>query len=350
MTADEARTDRPGSDTSSSSGPAVTRRSVLKSLSVLGGAGLVGGATLAGCTRDAAGPAGAAGTVGTDEGVHQPERSPLPPDETPHSLQFFTDQEARLLEAMLARLVPGDDQDPGAVQMGVATYIDGKLAGGTPYVEPTYTRGPFASAYEEAPSEVEDDEVPVAEEQLYRYGHQGSRPPQETYRLGLAALDRYAQTRFGRFFADLSPERQDEIIVVLDDQQQRSEAADRLTGEGTSRGTGDGGATGTSTSDDVLDQAEEVFGEVTPGSFFSMVRSDTIEGMFADPVYGGNQDMAGWQLIGWPAAQRSYSPEEMLRGTDKQPRSMHGLPVMNPDRPGGGRPALERPHHGVGED
>jgi gluconate 2-dehydrogenase gamma chain len=343
VTADESRTDRPWGE---GSGPTVTRRSVLKSLSVLGSAGLVGGATLAGCTPDTTSPAGTRGAAGTDDGVHQPERSPLPPGEAPDSIRFFTDQEARLLEAVLARLVPGDDRDPGAVQMGVATYIDGKLADSTPYAEPTYTHGPFASAYEKAPSEVKEDEVPVAETQLYRYGHQGRRPPQETYRLGLGALDRYAQTRYGRFFADLGPERQDEILVVLDDHQQRSEASGQVTGSG-AEGSDDGAEI--STSDDVLDQAEEVFGEVDPGGFFSMVRTDTIEGMFADPAYGGNKDLAGWRLVGWPAAQRSYSPEEMLRGTDKQPRSMHGLPVMNPDRPGGGRGALERPHDHIGK-
>ncbi|MFD2025163.1 gluconate 2-dehydrogenase subunit 3 family protein [Promicromonospora aerolata] len=347
MTAEETTTDQPDGEVGKGSGPAVTRRSVLKSLSVLGGAGLVGGAALAGCTPDATGPAGA--TV-TDDGVHQPKRSPLPPDEVPDALRFFTDQEARLLEAMLARLVPGDAKDPGAVQMGVATYIDGKLADSTPYAEPTYTQGPFAGAYEENPSEVAEGAVPVAEAQLYRYGHQGSRPPQETYRLGLAALDRYSQTRFGRVFADLRPERQDEIIVVLDDHQQRSSSADRITGAGSDSAADDGsGSTTVATSDDVLDQAEEVFGEVSPGGFFSMVRADTIEGMFADPAYGGNQDLAGWRLVGWPGAQRSYSPEEMLQGTDRQPQAMHGLPVMNPDRPGGGRRALERPHPDVGE-
>ncbi|MEU4362638.1 gluconate 2-dehydrogenase subunit 3 family protein [Promicromonospora sp. NPDC023987] len=349
MTTEETSTDGPESESGRQPGPALTRRSVLKSLSVLGGTSLVGGAALAACTPDATGPAGAGGAAGTDEGVHQPERSPLPPDEVPDSFRFLVDEEVRLLEAMLSRLVPGDDKDPGAVQMGVARYIDAKLADPSPYAEPTYTQGPFAGSYEEAPSEVEEGAVPVAEAQLYRYGYQGSRPPQELYRLGLAALDRYAQTRFGRLFADLDPERQDGIIVVLDDHQQRSSAADRITGEGPDQATDDGGGGEIATSDDVLDQAEEVFGTVSPGGFFSMVRADTIEGMFADPAYGGNRDLAGWRLVGWPGAQRSYSPEEMLQGTDRQPRPMHGLPVMNPDRPGGGQRALEQPHAGVGE-
>ncbi len=32
-----------------------------------------------------------------------------------------------------------------------------------------------------------------------------------------------------------------------------------------------------------------------------------IAGFFADPVYGGNRDMVGWKLIGFPGAQMSYA-------------------------------------------
>jgi hypothetical protein len=41
------------------------------------------------------------------------------------------------------------------------------------------------------------------------------------------------------------------------------------------------------------------------------LRNDTIEGMFGDPMYGGNRDLVGWTLIGYPGAQRQYTPEEM---------------------------------------
>ena len=39
--------------------------------------------------------------------------------------------------------------------------------------------------------------------------------------------------------------------------------------------------------------------------FFKLVLEDTYEGMFADPVYGGNHCFAGWKLIGYPGAQRA---------------------------------------------
>jgi len=39
--------------------------------------------------------------------------------------------------------------------------------------------------------------------------------------------------------------------------------------------------------------------------FFSLLRRNTIEGMFCDPVHGGNADMVGWQLIGYPGPRMS---------------------------------------------
>ena len=41
----------------------------------------------------------------------------------------------------------------------------------------------------------------------------------------------------------------------------------------------------------------------TAQAFFTTVRTHTMEGMFADPVYGGNKDFAGWRLVGFPGAQ-----------------------------------------------
>jgi gluconate 2-dehydrogenase gamma chain len=40
--------------------------------------------------------------------------------------------------------------------------------------------------------------------------------------------------------------------------------------------------------------------------FFALLRTHTIEGMFCDPMHGGNADLAGWQLIGYPGPQMSY--------------------------------------------
>lgn len=43
--------------------------------------------------------------------------------------------------------------------------------------------------------------------------------------------------------------------------------------------------------------------------FFRMLRQHTIEGMFCDPMHGGNVDLIGWQLIGYPGPYMSWSDE-----------------------------------------
>jgi gluconate 2-dehydrogenase gamma chain len=45
--------------------------------------------------------------------------------------------------------------------------------------------------------------------------------------------------------------------------------------------------------------------QIEASLFFSFLRQNTIEGMFCDPMHGGNIDMLGWQLIGFPGPRMS---------------------------------------------
>ena len=49
----------------------------------------------------------------------------------------------------------------------------------------------------------------------------------------------------------------------------------------------------------------------TAQAFFNTLRTHTMEGMFADPVYGGNKDFAGWRLVGFPGAQPVFTTADM---------------------------------------
>lgn len=40
--------------------------------------------------------------------------------------------------------------------------------------------------------------------------------------------------------------------------------------------------------------------------FFQLLRAHTMEGMFSDPMHGGNAGLIGWQLIGYPGPRMSY--------------------------------------------
>ena len=98
---------------------------------------------------------------------------------------------------------------------------------------------------------------------------------QDFYRRGIAQLDAYCQGKFKTPFSQLTPAQQDEVIAALE----------------TGKATG--------------------FAWPTAQEFFSTVRTHTIEGMFADPVYGGNKDFAGWRLVGFPGAQAIFTNGDM---------------------------------------
>jgi gluconate 2-dehydrogenase gamma chain len=98
---------------------------------------------------------------------------------------------------------------------------------------------------------------------------------QEFYRHGLAQLDAYCRKTYNEPFVRLESGRQDLVIAALEQ----------------------GKAAG--------------FTWPTAQAFFETVRTHTIEGLFADPVYGGNKDFAGWKLVGFPGGQAVYTPADL---------------------------------------
>jgi hypothetical protein len=47
-----------------------------------------------------------------------------------------------------------------------------------------------------------------------------------------------------------------------------------------------------------------------PDSSFEMIRTHVLEGVFSDPIHGGNRDFAGWRAVNYPGAHYVYSAEE----------------------------------------
>jgi len=66
----------------------------------------------------------------------------------------------------------------------------------------------------------------------------------------------------------------------------------------------------------------------TAQEFFTTVRTHTMEGMFADPVYGGNRDFAGWRLVGFPGAQPVFTSSDMQNRQAFTRAPMVGLQVQ----------------------
>lgn len=164
---------------------------------------------------------------------------------------FLDPAERQCLDALVGRLIPADELGAGAREAGVVDFIDNQLAGPYGRGERWYMKGPFV-------------------EGLETQGYQSPHPPAGLYRTALAALDDHCSDHFDdRVFAELSPEEQDAILQQMED-------------------------------------GELELAEVSAATFFGILRENTIEGFFCDPVYGGNRDMAGWRLVGFPGTRYDY--------------------------------------------
>ena len=139
-----------------------------------------------------------------------------------HSLSA---SELATLTAICARLIPTDENGPGALEAGAATYIDRALSGAL---------ATSRSAYAD----------------------------------GLAAIDAKAQQKFAAAFTKLSASQQDAVLTDL---------------------------------------------EETP--FFALVRGHTLQGTFCDPIYGGNVNLVGWNLIGYPGVRLNVAAAEQNMST-----------------------------------
>jgi gluconate 2-dehydrogenase gamma chain len=58
-----------------------------------------------------------------------------------------------------------------------------------------------------------------------------------------------------------------------------------------------------------VEEQNKKLAEIERTHFFQLLRAHTIEGMFCDPMHGGNAGLIGWQLIGYPGPQMSYRNE-----------------------------------------
>lgn len=193
---------------------------------------------------------------------------------------FFTASEREAADAITARLIPTDETGPGAREADVVTFIDRQLAGFYGRAQRWYMHPPFPD-----PQDTQ--------------GYQSPHTPSELWREGLAALDAHCRETFdGVAFASLPEETQDEILSALE-------------------------------------EGEIEFETLSAQQFFEFAKEMTIEGFFCDPVYGGNRDMIGWRLVGFPGARYDY--RDFLRHDgarlDIAPVSLVGAPAWNRNSP-----------------
>ena len=178
------------------------------------------------------------------------ERSPQQAANQRQRYSFFNPDEAVFIEGAVARLIPADETGPGALEADVPVYIDRQLAGAWGAGADLYRSGPWQSGKPEQ-------------------GYQLPFTPAELFRNALRAITDDLRKSNRGSFAKLNAEDQDTYLQSLE-----KESRD-LSG-------------------------------VPSDVFFESLLEMTIEGFFSDPAYGGNKNMIGWKLIGFPGAYANY--------------------------------------------
>lgn len=165
--------------------------------------------------------------------------------------QALSSSEFAVLKALVDRLIPADEVGPGAVAANVHVYIDSALGGDYSAALPAYKKN-------------------------------------------LAAVDAYARTSFGGHLADLSAVHQDAVVTALE--------SGKVPGVVSLVGV-------------PIPAIKFALLPEVQGTFFSVLLQHTHEGMFGDPMYGGNHDFIGWDLIGYPGVNLVVSATDQAVGT-----------------------------------
>jgi gluconate 2-dehydrogenase gamma chain len=154
-------------------------------------------------------------------------------------------EEAAFIEALVDHMVPADDLSPKGTDIGINIYIDRALAGGWGKGERLYMQGPWKPG---TPSQ----------------GYQLPLTPAQLYRAGIEATNAHCIRTYGQTFDRLDEPQREEVLLAL--------SSGKLAFEN----------------------------GLPSRPFWSSLYQTVMEGMFSDPIYGGNRDKAGWRLIGFP--------------------------------------------------
>ena len=173
----------------------------------------------------------------------QAQQAPAAPATPGYS--FLNLDEAAFVEALVDHMVPADELSPKGTELGINIYIDRALAGGWGKGDRLYMQGPWKQG---VPSQ----------------GYQLPLTPAELYRAGIAAANAFCVKTYGKSFDKINESQRQEFLLGL--------------------------------------QAGKVAFENGPPArvFFTTIYQNVMEGMFSDPIYGGNRNKAGWKMIGFP--------------------------------------------------
>lgn len=189
--------------------------------------------------------------------------------ETAQPDTFFDPHQHATVEAAMARIIP-TDQTPGAREAGAVDFVDRYLSGiGYIYALPD---GSGFERLEGRRADAWQQRVDVA---------------RSKYAAGIVELDRLCRERHDADFVELTEERQDEMLRVIE--RAGSPEAERAWRDTPAIAYGG-----------PVEPALQQTSAEADLDFFNLLVTHTRQGFLADPIYGGNRGQVGWQAIGFP--------------------------------------------------
>jgi gluconate 2-dehydrogenase gamma chain len=175
---------------------------------------------------------------------------------------FLNTDEAAFVETMVDHMVPADELTPKGTDIGINIFIDRALGGAWGKGDRLYMQGPWKPG---VPSQ----------------GYQLPLTPAQLYRAGIEATNAHCTKTYGKTFDRLTEAQREEVLIGLS----------------TAKITFDSG--------------------LPVRVFWTTLYQSVMEGMFSDPIYGGNRNKAGWKLIGFPGVIAVHR-EDIVKYRDKE--------------------------------
>ena len=201
-----------------------------------------------------AGTAVAAG-LATPAEAQQPKATPAASASAvagePEGHLTLTAPEAAFFAAAVDTFIPADELTPSGTDCGLLAFIDRQLASAWGGGAKMYRQGPFRKAKSE-------------------YGYQLPLTPREFFAAGIVATNAWTRKVHGKDFDRLGPKEREAALKELE--------------------------AGKATLDDFNGK-----------QFFEALLQITMEGFFADPIYGGNRNKVSWKMVGFPGLPAVYS-------------------------------------------
>jgi gluconate 2-dehydrogenase gamma chain len=189
--------------------------------------------------------------------------------DTPAPSRFFDEHQRATVEAAMARIIPTDDT-PGAREAGSVDFVDRYLTGiGYIYARPD---GNGFERLEGRQADAWQQRVDLA---------------RSKYVAGVEELDRLCHEDYQSDFVSLEEDQQDAMLRRIE--RAGSPEAERAWKDTPAIAYGG-----------PVEPALQQTNAEADLDFFNLLVTHTRQGFLSDPVYGGNRDQVGWQVIGFP--------------------------------------------------